>query len=156
MGVQTAAKHWRSSSVTVLEKLVNLEKDVLNAPMHYFGIHDDCESYFCSKETEPEARDHVASLKADGIFDEILNLCESYFASSVPSLLLNYNNNMAESFNNLIAKYTGEYYFTYFIIFTFFEIICVLFTFPRREISIFHRAIEVSHSLIARSNFPTV
>lgn len=93
--------------MTVLEKLVNLEKDVLNAPMHCFGIHDDCEQYFCSKTTEPEARENVELLKSSGIFYEILNLCHTYFASSVPSLLLNYNNNAAESFNNLIAKYTG-------------------------------------------------
>lgn len=109
MGIQTAAKHWRNSNVTLLEKLQNLEKDVLNAPMHYFGIHDECEEYYCSKSTEPEARENIDMLKSDGIFYEILNICQTYFGSSVPSLMLNYNNNAAESFNNLIAKYTGIY-----------------------------------------------
>lgn len=113
LGVQAAASHWRAANVTVLEKLVNLEKDVLNAPMHYFGIHDECSEYYCTKDTDPEARDIVTMLKSDGIFDEILNLCQTYFASSVPSLLLNYNNNAAESFNNLIAKYTGILVFSY-------------------------------------------
>lgn len=107
LGVQTAAKHWRESSVTTLEKLVNLEKDVLNAPMHCFGIHHDCNPYYCTKKTEPEAEKIVTFLKDEGIFSEILSLCTHYFASSVPSMLLNYNNNMAESFNNLVAKYTG-------------------------------------------------
>lgn len=108
LGVQTAAKHWRNSNVTLLEKLVNLERDVLNAPLHCFGVHDDCADYFCSKESEPEAVELVSMLKSDGIFYEILNLCQTYFASSVPSLLLNYNNNYAESFNNLVAKYIGN------------------------------------------------
>lgn len=80
---------------------------MLNAPMHCFGIHHDCDPYFCTKETKPEAEDIVAMLKDDGVFSEILSLCTHYFASSVPSMLLNYNNNMAESFNNLVAKYTG-------------------------------------------------
>ncbi|KAG4076831.1 hypothetical protein HA402_004433 [Bradysia odoriphaga] len=107
MGIQTASKHWRESDVNLLEKLVNLEKDVSNAPFHYYGIHDECEDYYCSKTTEPEAREIVDMLKTEGIFNEILNICQTYFGSSVPSLLLNYNNNAAESFNNLIAKYTG-------------------------------------------------
>lgn len=111
MGVQSAAAHFRSSDISTVEKLQNLEKDVLNAPMHYFGIHDDCDKYYCNKETEQEARDVVTMLKIDGIFNDILNLCSSYFASSVASLLLNYNNNMAESFNNIIAKYIGKYYY---------------------------------------------
>lgn len=107
LGIQTASKHWRNSNVTLLEKLVNLEKDIFNAPFHCFGIHDDCADYFCSKETESEATELVSMLKSDGIFNEILNLCQTYFASVVPSLLMNYNNNKAESFNNLVAKYTG-------------------------------------------------
>lgn len=111
LGVQTASKHWRSSNVSTLEKLINLEKDVLNSPMHYFEIHTDCEEYYCSRETDTKAEKVLAMLKNDGIFNEILNLCTSYFGSSVPSLLLNYNNNRAESSNNLIAKYTGNLLF---------------------------------------------
>lgn len=93
--------------MTLLEKLVNLEKDVFNAPMHYFGIHDECNEYYCSKTTQQADLETVAALKSDGIFYEILNVCQTYFGSTVASLLLNYNNNAAESFNNLIAKYTG-------------------------------------------------
>lgn len=108
MGIQTASKHWRESGEPLLEKLINLEKDVFNAPFHYYGIHDGCRDYYCSKTTEPEAREIVDMLKDESIFNEILNICQTYFGCTVPSLLLNYNNNAAESFNNLIAKYTGK------------------------------------------------
>lgn len=109
-GVQTAAKHWRNSNVDVVEKLTNLEKDIFNAPYHYFGKHDDCEDYFCTKATTTEAEKNIALLKKEGKWEQIMNLCQRYFASIIPSLLLNHNTNAAESFNNLVCKYIGEKY----------------------------------------------
>lgn len=103
-----AAAHWRESNVGLVEKLTGLEKDCLNAPLHYFGVHDDCDEYFCNKITTQESIDVVNLLKSDGLFHEIMNLCQDYFCSNVKSLVANHTNNWAEEFNNLAAKYLGE------------------------------------------------
>lgn len=103
-----AAKHWRESGVTLLEQLENLEKDCLNAPYHCFGVHENCNDYFCNKKTTPENNATVDQLKSGGVFHEILNICNVYFASNVVSLLQDWTTNAAEELNNVIAKYLGN------------------------------------------------
>lgn len=46
-------------------------------------------------------------MKEDGLYYEVLNLCQSYFAFHAKSLILNYTNNPAEEFNNIVAKFLG-------------------------------------------------
>lgn len=75
--------HWRESNIDRLQKLENLEKDCLNAPYHYFGNHDNCAQYFCKKKTSKEGNANIALLKSSGLFHEILNYCNSYFANNV-------------------------------------------------------------------------
>lgn len=106
-GVKSAAKHWRESNLSTMEKISNLEDDIMNAPCHYFGVHDKCKSYFCNKTTVEAAVDNLNLLKQDGIYYEVLNICQHYFASNAKSLLENYTNNPAEEFNNVVAKYIG-------------------------------------------------
>lgn len=43
-----------------------------------------------------------------GIFHEILNYCNIYFASNVRSLIEDQTTNAAEEFNNVVAKYLGK------------------------------------------------
>lgn len=107
-GIQTSAKHWRNSNVDLVEKLANLEKDIFNAPLHCFGVHHGCQDYFCKKETTLEAETNIEILKKEGKWDKLLTLVQRYFATSVQSLLLNYNNNPCESFNSLVAKLIGD------------------------------------------------
>lgn len=106
-GVRCAAKHWRESEVSLTEKISNLEKDIMNAPAHYFGVHTHCKSYFCTKTSSRAAIDNLHLLQANGLYYEVLNLCQVYFAGNVMSLLENQTNNAAEEFNNLVAKYLG-------------------------------------------------
>lgn len=106
-GIKFAAKHWRESDLSEIEKINALEDDIMNAPSHYFGVHENCKSYFCNKATDEAAIDTVNMLKYDGIYYEVLNLCQHYFAGNAKSLLANYTNNAAEEFNNLVAKYVG-------------------------------------------------
>lgn len=56
-GIRTASKHWRNSELSNPDKIKNLEEDVMNAPAHYFGVHDSCKTYFCTKTTDQGARD---------------------------------------------------------------------------------------------------
>lgn len=110
-----AAKHWNETSLSEEEKCYNLEKDCMNAPLHCFGIHDNCSEYFCTKSTTPQAREFVTALKNHGLYLPVLNLCQRYFANNAKSLLAGYNNNVAESYNSLIAKYTGKIWFNSYI-----------------------------------------
>lgn len=107
-GIRIAAKHWRESTLDRFEKLENLEKDCLNAPYHYFGNHDNCAEYFCKKTTTNEGNASIASLKSSGLLHEVMNYCNSYFASNVTSLLEDQTNNAAEELNNVIAKHLGN------------------------------------------------
>lgn len=109
-----ASKHWRDSNVTLLEKLESLEKDCLNAPYHYLGSHENCNAYFCKKVTTPESAATIDQLKVGGVFHELLNFCNIYFASNVKSLLEDTTNNAAEELNNIIAKYLGKIAKTFF------------------------------------------
>lgn len=106
-GVKSAAKYWRESQVRLSRKISNLEQDIMNTPAHYFGVHTHCKSYFCTKTTSRAAIDNLNLLKDDGLYYEVLNLCQVYFAGNVKSLLENHTNNAAEEFNNIVAKYLG-------------------------------------------------
>lgn len=91
-----------------VQKLENLERDCLNAPLHYFGNHDQCDRYFCNKKTTDESNAIIDVLKSTGLFHAILNHCNVYFASNAKSLIEDLNNNAAEEFNNVVAKYLGD------------------------------------------------
>ncbi|XP_037025940.1 uncharacterized protein LOC119067203 [Bradysia coprophila] len=79
----------------------------MNAPAHYFGVHHNCRKYFCTKSTTEAAIDNLKALKEDGLYYEVLNLCQQYFGGNAKSLLENYTNNAAEQFNNIVAKFIG-------------------------------------------------
>lgn len=104
-----AAKHWNGTNLSEEEKCIKLELDCMNAPLHVFGVHDNCASYFCTKLTTPQAQDLVKVLKECGLYLEILNLCQNYFANKAKSWLAGYENNIAEGFMSLIAKYLGNF-----------------------------------------------
>lgn len=106
-GVKSAAKYWRESTASFSKKINGLEQDIMNAPSHYFGVHTKCKSYFCNKTTNPESIKNLKLLKEDGLFYEVMNLCQVYFAGNAKSLLENHTNNPAEEFNNIVAKYLG-------------------------------------------------
>lgn len=95
--------------MSLIEKQENLERDCLNAPYHYLGNHDKCNRYFCKKTTDSLSNANINLLKTGGIFYEILNICNVYFASNVRSLIADTSNNAAEELNNIIAKYLGTF-----------------------------------------------
>lgn len=75
-GVKSAAKVWRESSLPLTEKISNLERDIMNAPAHYFGVHTQCQSYFCTNTTSSTGLDNLKLLKDDGLYYEVLTLCQ--------------------------------------------------------------------------------
>lgn len=108
IGIRKAAEYWRESNVDAVEKYTNLERDILNAPFHYLGVHDNCSQYFCEKTTDPSVKNTIAILKDTGLYYEILDLCQNYFANHAKSLIANYCTNRVEGFNSLIAKTSGK------------------------------------------------
>lgn len=106
-GVKAAANYYRNQNMSLREKMACLEDDIMNSPLHYYAVHTNCKPYFCSKNTTDAALANLQSLKEDGLWYEILNLVQIYFASNSKSLLENYTNNPAEEFNNIVAKYLG-------------------------------------------------
>lgn len=106
-GIRMASVHWRASTESLSMKIRLLEKDILNAPAHYLGYHEDCNSYFCKKGTDPGALDTINFLKNDGLYYEIRTICQTYFGNNAKSLIANYTNNPAEQLNSYVAKYLG-------------------------------------------------
>ncbi|KAG4067520.1 hypothetical protein HA402_005292 [Bradysia odoriphaga] len=119
VGIRKAAEYWRESTVDYIKKLEGLERDCINAPHHYFGIHDNCGRYFCQKTTTNTSKATYDTLKSSGIFHEILNYCKVYFASNIRSLLVDRTTNPAEEFNNLVAKYLGGKRINYSLAFSY-------------------------------------
>ncbi len=109
VGVRKAAEYWRQSDIDDVEKYTNLERDILNAPLHYLGVHDNCRPYFCEKTTDVSTLATISVLKDSGLFHEILDLCQNYFANNAKSLIANLSTNRTEGFNSLIAKTLGKF-----------------------------------------------
>lgn len=103
-GVEMASKHWRTTDVGLTEQIHKLENDIINAPAHYFGAHAKCATYLCKKQNDPVEREDLKLLKDCGLYDEILNACQHFFANNAKSLLADFTTNDNESFNNLICK----------------------------------------------------
>lgn len=103
-----AAKHWRESNNDLPEKYSNLEKDIMNAPLHYLGIHDGCADYFCDKETDPENYGSLKVLKESGVYYELLDTCQFYLSNNAKSLIAGLSTNHTEGFNSLICKNLGN------------------------------------------------
>lgn len=108
MGVRKAAEYWRKSDVDLVDKCTNLERDILNAPLHYLGVHDKCQRYYCDKKTDPSVQNTISILKDTGLFYQIMDLCQNYFANNAKSLIANLCTNKTEGFNSLIAKTLGN------------------------------------------------
>lgn len=107
IGIRKAAEYWRKSDIDIVEKYTNLERDILNAPLHYLGVHDNCGQYFCDKTTDASVKTTITILKDTGLYYQILDLCQNYFANNAKSLIANLTTNRTEGFNSLIAKTLG-------------------------------------------------
>lgn len=101
IGVRKVANHWRKmEELTETQKIKNIENDIWNGQNHYFGDHQKCSGYFCSKDKESNL---LPTLQKSGIYTRIMEICNR-MARNTRSLLYNLNNNDTEHFNSLIAK----------------------------------------------------
>ncbi|XP_029053622.2 uncharacterized protein LOC114881126 [Osmia bicornis bicornis] len=103
-----AAEFRYSQHVTTAEKIKNLYGDIHNIPSHAFGEHAECSKlqYFCDGTSKKDEKNFVPELMKMGVYERIKEILRPLLAH-VDSLLYNSNNNAVESFNGIIAKYTG-------------------------------------------------
>lgn len=101
--VRSAVRHWKTESLTESEKILNVQRDVLNSPKHVFGDHTNCSSYYCTDDRKNEAND---TLKAKILMLK-LQKNASQLANHSRSLLHNFTTNRAEQFNSVVAKTVG-------------------------------------------------
>lgn len=103
--INSAAKYHRGADLPLETKMVNLKKDLANSPYHIFGDHKNCSDYFCKRVIENEVN-YVPQMKECGLFKDVL-ACALRLKFHAHSLLKNVNNNYAEQYNNLVAKFVG-------------------------------------------------
>jgi len=89
-------------------KAIELQQDILNIPSHIFGEHKRCEARgrICKENDNKNTKNYVPYLKLYGLFDGIEKAI-SYISCYSDSLLLNFTNSPAESFNSIICKEIG-------------------------------------------------
>lgn len=82
-----------------------LQEDIRNGPLHVFGDHNNCKSYFCSG-TKPGEENIVDNLKAYGLWQEIMS-ANHYLSCFSDSLLQSVTNNLAETYNSIVCKFVA-------------------------------------------------
>lgn len=92
------------SEKSMMQKVTELRKDILNIPFHVYGEHNKCDSYFCDK--KKNEKNYVPLLRESGLLFKILDYINNVIDHS-KSLLFEANNNVVEEFNNIVAKFVG-------------------------------------------------
>lgn len=103
--VTNAANYRRGQNCGLQEKIRLLRNDINNIPNHIFGNHENCDDYFCNKKKSNEP-DLTTQLELEGLMMELRNIMTNC-GLNAESLLLGKQNNIAECFNNVVAKFVG-------------------------------------------------
>lgn len=80
-----------------------LRADILNAPHHVFGDHEECAEYYCKKPRPANEINYIPELKEADAYKTLRGLVLRV-ADESDSLILNENNNKVESFNSVVCK----------------------------------------------------
>ncbi|XP_060846320.1 uncharacterized protein LOC132925982 [Rhopalosiphum padi] len=86
-------------------RLMVLKSDLVNGPNHVFGDHTNCRQYFCQGTKEGEDN-LVDELKRFELWDDIVR-ARNLLTYHTESLMYNFNNNAAELYNSILAKFIG-------------------------------------------------
>ena len=82
-----------------------LNRDIINAPFHYFGQHTACADYFCNgpKENEVDTVQKCLLPENRKFWDAVVGLANHY-AGFANSLIYCLDNNLAEQFNSVVCQ----------------------------------------------------
>jgi len=104
-GVTMAIKCRMEQNYAHNEKVNLLKKDIMNhGPYHVFGLHTDCNEYFCKKKINEII--YVPDMQLCGLFSDIRSALH-LLAHHSSSLTYGVNNNCVEGYNSLVAKFVG-------------------------------------------------
>lgn len=104
VAITMSVRHRKNENIeTEREKISKLRDDILNAPYHIFGSHENCNAYFCHGKQE---KNFVEALKNSGLFHKLMEITNN-LADHAKSLLKDANNNIVEQFNSIVAKFVG-------------------------------------------------
>lgn len=110
-GVSNAVEYRTKETGSFEDKVFRLREDIENVCHHVLGDHSKCASYFCHKtktnnETDKEETNFLPEFEQSGLLSSIKDIMQR-LAHNSESLLMNLKNNIAESFNNVVAKFVG-------------------------------------------------
>ncbi|XP_071652583.1 uncharacterized protein [Temnothorax longispinosus] len=104
--VMELASSRRGENIPPHLQATKLRDDIYNmSPNHVFGEHTECKKRGRKCEDATKTN-YVDDLKKHGLYQKI-QIALRYIAAHSESLLLNYTNNPAESFNSIICKEIG-------------------------------------------------
>ncbi|XP_054257576.1 uncharacterized protein LOC129005927 [Macrosteles quadrilineatus] len=105
--VTKAVEHRKTNDSENVNNVSSLMKDIINSPSHVFGEHLKCREigYFCDGPKDNE-KNYVPELKEAGIYTEVMSTVGS-LADHARSLMMKMNNNTAEHYNSIVAKFIG-------------------------------------------------
>ncbi|GBM20882.1 hypothetical protein AVEN_224125-1 [Araneus ventricosus] len=90
-------------SKTENDKIMSLRQDIMNVPFHVFGIHENCEPYFCRDKKD---KNYVTVLKTSGLLCRLLDVLNS-LSDHARSLIKDVSSNKVEEFNSIVSKFIG-------------------------------------------------
>ncbi|XP_063910990.1 uncharacterized protein LOC135128089 isoform X2 [Zophobas morio] len=102
--IQSAVKYRCSESGSHEEKVASLRTDILNSIYHIFGDHSKCATYFCKD--KDSANNYIPDMTRTGLLQDI-RIVLNRIVQHADSLLLDMDNNSAECYNSVVAKFIG-------------------------------------------------
>lgn len=103
--VTKAIEYRKNQSTSLPQQMKDLKNDILNSPYHILGSHTHCDKYFCNGAKENE-KNVVAEVKKTVVWGQVFSAVE-YLAENARSLICDVDNNPAEHYNSIVAKYIG-------------------------------------------------
>ncbi|XP_047993637.1 uncharacterized protein LOC125232064 [Leguminivora glycinivorella] len=103
IAIKQAVRFRMAQNLSFADRVKELRKDILNSPSHVFGDHSACDDYYCPAEKKQE-HNYVPQIPE---LMKKLRDNTTHLANFSQSLLYRLNNNRAEQFNSLVAKYVG-------------------------------------------------
>lgn len=103
-GIACAVKYRNDQQNDENEKISLLKSDMSNVVHHVFGDHANCPSYIQDKCKEDE--NYIPALKESGSYEKLSAPIRKLMYCA-KDLLLGENNNIAEHYNSIVAKFVG-------------------------------------------------
>lgn len=103
-GISCAVKYRNEEENDENEKISLLKSDINNVIHHVFGDHSNCPDYI--KEYCKEEENYIPALMKSGTYEKLSSPIRKLMYCA-KDLLLGENNNIAEHYNSIVAKFVG-------------------------------------------------